>query len=41
LQLQTALTDDGAAHAVTAVLNELVLILQERRMFFGSVVSHD
>jgi hypothetical protein len=41
LQLQTAVTDDGAAHAVTAVLNELVLIMQERRMFFGSVVSHD
>jgi hypothetical protein len=41
LQLQTAMTDDGAAHAVTAVLNELVLIMQERRMFFGAAVSHD
>jgi hypothetical protein len=35
------MTDDGAAHAVTAVLNELVLIMQERRMFFGAAVSHD
>lgn len=41
LQLQSALSDESAAHAVTAVLNELVLILQERRMFFGAPVSHD
>ena len=41
LQLQSALTDDGAAHAVTAVLNELVLILQVRRNAISVAVSHD
>ena len=41
LQLQACLTDDGAAHAVTAVLNELVLILQVRRNAISVAVSHD
>ena len=41
LQLQAALIDDGAAHAVTAVLNELLLILQVRRNAISVAVSHD
>lgn len=40
-QLEQALTNEGAAHAVTAVVNELMILMQERRDAIRATVSHD
>ena len=40
-QLEKALTNEGAAHAVTSVIDELVIIMQERRDAIRATVSHD
>lgn len=40
-QLEQALTNEGAAHAVTAVIDELVILMQERRDAIRATVSHD
>ena len=40
-QLEQALTNEGAAHAVTSVIDELVILMQERRDAIRGVVSHD
>ena len=40
-QLEKALTNEGAAHAVTSVIDELVLLMQERRDAIRATVSHD
>lgn len=41
VQLEQALTNEGAAHAVTAVINELVILMHERRDAIRSTMSHD
>ena len=40
-QLEKALTNEGAAHAVTSVIDELVILMQERRDAIRGVVCHD
>jgi hypothetical protein len=40
-QLEKSLTDEGAAHAVTSVIDELVIIMQERRDAIRATVFHD
>jgi len=40
-QLEKALTNEGAAHAVTAVIDELLILMQERRDAIRATVSHD
>ena len=40
-QLEKALTNEGAAHAVTSVIDELVILMQERRDAIRATVSHD
>ena len=40
-QLEKALTNEGAAHAVTSVIDELMILMQERRDAIRATVSHD